>query len=58
MLKMILSGHSGNSTMFPLPRNVLKFAAAGALLAFTVSGTPAPADEIAQNLGPVGPHDP
>jgi hypothetical protein len=59
MLKMILSGHSkGDSTMFPLSRNFLKFAAAGALLALTVSDTPARADEIAQNLGPVGPHEP
>jgi hypothetical protein len=58
MLKMILSGHSkGDSTMFPLSRNFLKFAAAGALLALTVSGTPARADELAQNLGPVGPHE-
>ena len=44
--------------MFPLSRNFLKFAAAGALLAYTVSGTPARADEMAQNLGPVGPHEP
>ena len=44
--------------MFPLSRNFLKFAAAGALLALTVSGTPARADEMAQNLGPVGPHEP
>ena len=44
--------------MFPLSRNFLKFAAAGAFLALTVSGTPAPADEMAQNLGPVGPHEP
>jgi hypothetical protein len=59
MLKMILSGHSkGDSTMFPLSRNFLKFAAAGAFLALTVSGTPARADEMAQNLGPVGPHEP
>jgi hypothetical protein len=59
MLKMILSGHSkGDFTMFPLPRNFLKFAAAGAFLALTVSGTPARADEMAQNLGPVGPHEP
>ena len=28
------------------------------LLALTVSGTPARADEMAQNLGPVGPHEP
>jgi hypothetical protein len=59
MLKMILSDHSkGDSTMFPLSRNFLKFAAAGAFLALTVSGTPARADEMAQNLGPVGPHEP
>ena len=59
MLKMILSSHSkGDSTMFPLSRNFLKFAAAGAFLALTVSGTPARADELAQNLGPVGPHEP
>ena len=44
--------------MFPLSRNFLKFAAAGAFLALTVSGTPARADEMAQNLGPVGPHEP
>ena len=44
--------------MFPLSRNFLKFAAASALLALTVSGTPARADELAQNLGPVGPHEP
>jgi hypothetical protein len=58
MLKMILSGHSkGDSTMFPLSRNFLKFAAAGALLALTAA-TPALADELTQNLGPVGPHEP
>ena len=28
------------------------------LLALTVSGTAARADEMAQNLGPVGPHEP
>ena len=44
--------------MFPLSHNFLKFAAAGALLALTVSGTPARADEMVQYLGPVGPHDP
>ena len=44
--------------MFPLSRNFLKFAAAGAFVALTVSGTPARADEMAQNLGPVGPHEP
>ena len=44
--------------MFPRSHNFLKFAAAGAFLALTVSGTPARADELAQNLGPVGPHEP
>ena len=36
---------------------LLKFAAAGGVLACML-GTPAQADELAQNLGPVGPHDP
>ena len=44
--------------MFPRSHNFLKFAVAGALLALTVSGTPARADEMVQNLGPVGPHEP
>jgi len=44
--------------MFPLSRNFLKFAAAGAFLALTVSGSPVHADEMAQNLGPVGAHEP
>ena len=44
--------------MFSLPRNFLKCAAAGAFIALSVSGTPGRADEMAQNLGPVGPHEP
>ena len=44
--------------MFPLSRNFLKFVAASAFVALTVSGTPARADEMVQNLGPVGPHEP
>ena len=36
---------------------LLKFAAAGVVVACML-GTPAQADELAQNLGPVGPHDP
>ena len=36
---------------------LLKFAAAGSVVACML-GTPAQADELAQNLGPVGPHDP
>ena len=37
---------------------LLSFAAAGAFVALTAASTPAWADELAQNLGPVGPHDP
>jgi hypothetical protein len=44
--------------MFSRSRNFLKFAAAGAFAALTVSGTPTYADEMAQNLGPVGPGSP
>ena len=36
---------------------LLKFAAAGGVVVCTL-GTPAWADELAQNLGPVGPHEP
>ena len=43
--------------MFPRSYNFLKFAALGALLALTVSGAPARADELVQNLGPVGAHE-
>jgi hypothetical protein len=44
--------------MFSLSRNFLKFAAAGAFAALSVSGTSTCADERAQNLGPVGPGSP
>jgi hypothetical protein len=44
--------------MFPLSRNFLKFAAAGGLVVLTAVSTPARADELMQNLGPVGPHEP
>jgi len=44
--------------MFPLSRNFLNFAAAGALVALTAASIPARADELAQNLGPVGPREP
>ena len=43
--------------MFPFTR-ILSLAAAGALVAFTAASIPAHADELAQNLGPVGPHEP
>jgi hypothetical protein len=44
--------------MHPLTRNwFLGFAAAGAL-ALTVASVPAFADELSQNLGPVGPNEP
>ena len=36
---------------------LLKFAAAGVVVVCTL-GTPARADELTQNLGPVGPHEP
>jgi hypothetical protein len=49
----------GDRTMYPLTRiRFLRFAAAGALVALTATSTPARADELAQNLGPVGPHEP
>ena len=44
--------------MFPLSHNFLKFAAAGAFIALTVASTPSRADDLMQNLGPVGPHEP
>jgi hypothetical protein len=43
--------------MFPFTR-ILSLAAAGVLVAFTAASIPARADELAQNLGPVGPHEP
>jgi hypothetical protein len=43
--------------MFPLTRS-LTLAAAGAIVALTVASIPARADELAQNLGPVGPREP
>ena len=42
--------------MFPLSRNFLKFAAAGAFVLATATA-PSNADERVQRLGPVGPHD-
>jgi len=36
----------------------LKFAAAGAVVALTAATTPVLADEMVQNLGPVGPNEP
>jgi hypothetical protein len=43
--------------MFPLTHS-LSLAAAGALVALTAVSIPAGADELAQNLGPVGPREP
>ena len=43
--------------MFPLTRS-LSLAAAGAIVALTAASIPARADELAQNLGPVGPREP
>jgi hypothetical protein len=45
--------------MFSFSRiQVLSFAAANVLLALTAVGAPAVADEMVDNLGPVGPHEP
>jgi len=45
--------------MFSLPHDqLLKIAAVGAIVAFSTVSTPASADEMTQNLGPVGPHEP
>jgi hypothetical protein len=43
--------------MFPLTR-ILSLAAAGALVALTAACSPAHADDLAQNPGPVGTHEP
>ena len=43
--------------MFPLTRS-LSLAAAGAVFALAAASIPARADELAQNLGPVGPREP
>jgi hypothetical protein len=42
--------------MFPLSR--IPFAAMGTLMLLCALGPPTRADELAQNLGPVGPHEP
>src|SRR5262245_34870275 len=44
--------------MFSLTRNFLKVASAAAVVAFTAVNTPASANEIVQNLGPVPAHQP
>jgi hypothetical protein len=58
-LKMVLSNRNagGDFTMLPLTR-IPSLAAAGALFVLTTANIPARADELAQNLGPVGPHEP
>jgi hypothetical protein len=43
--------------MFPLTR-ILSFAAVGATIALIAVSLPARADELTQNLGPVGPYEP
>ncbi len=43
--------------MLPLAR-VASLATAGALFVLTAASITARADELAQNLGPVGPHEP
>jgi len=45
--------------MFPLSRiQLLQFAAVGTLVVLCALATPTRADELAQNLGPVGPREP
>jgi hypothetical protein len=45
--------------MFPLTRiRLLNFAAAATLVAITATSAPARSDDLAANLGPVGPHEP
>jgi hypothetical protein len=45
--------------MFPLPRiSFLSVTAVCSLVALTASNSPVRADELVQNLGPVGPHEP
>jgi hypothetical protein len=43
--------------MFALSRNFLLFGAAGAFVALSAPSSPARADEMVQNLGPVGPSE-
>jgi hypothetical protein len=53
------SPKQANLKEFPMLSRIqlLKFAVAGVVVVCTL-GTPARADELAQNLGPVGPHEP
>jgi hypothetical protein len=44
--------------MYSLTRNFLKVASAATVVALTALSTPASADEIVQNLGPVPAHQP
>jgi hypothetical protein len=44
--------------MFSLTRNFLKAASAASVVALTAISTPASADEMVQNLGPVPAHEP
>jgi hypothetical protein len=44
--------------MFSLTRNFLKVASAAAVVALTAVSTPASANEMVQNLGPVPAHEP
>jgi hypothetical protein len=53
---MILSSSPKEIPMFPRFRDFRKFVAAGAFVALFASN-PASADEMLQNLGPVGPND-
>ena len=56
---MVLSNRNSKEdlTMFPISRS-LSLATAGVVVALTAASIPARADELAQNLGPVGPREP
>jgi hypothetical protein len=55
---MVLSNRNSKGVLIMFPRTHILSFAAGAVLALTASSLPARADELAQNLGPVGPHEP
>src|SRR5262245_12586113 len=57
-LKNRLEPKKGDSKMKPFTRNWLYGFAAAGVLALTVASASASADELAQNLGPVGPNEP
>jgi hypothetical protein len=57
LAQRVLAGKSQGRSPMLSRIQLLKFAAAGVVVVCTL-GTPAGADELVQNLGPVGPNDP